>query len=132
MSSVRDIPSTTATLDAVWRVLKWHSKGKTCIETINRLWQKNQRMWGVPHAPKFEESDLRALREQWGLEELWSLLHPSQVTELKPVSVDHDVIAIRPIDKTFILDGRRRINHWKRIGRTEPINVLVILPETHK
>lgn len=119
----------SSTLDEVWKVLKWHSKNKTCIETINRLWQKNQKMWGTSNAPTFHEEELSVYREQWEPERLWNLLHNSQVTELNPASLDHEIVALRFGTKTFILDGRRRINHWKRACATQAVDVLVIVPK---
>lgn len=128
MSSANASDSRPASLEDVWAVLGYHSKGKSCIETINRLWHKNQRMWGVANAPSFALPVLGVRRESWSAEELWRTLHADQVTNALPKQLDRDIVAIRWSGREYVIDGRRRISHWQRTEAQASLNVLMIIP----
>jgi hypothetical protein len=118
--------NTNTTFAELCHVLMWHSKGKTCLETLNRLWRKNQAMWGMANVSPMQESSLRITRESWDLARLWSLLHPTQVTPKPPDSLEYELVVVRTRAKDYLIDGRRRINHWKRTLDDGPHSVLVV------
>src|SRR5262245_3553995 len=104
---------------ALWNeacdVLCWHKENvDTCIQTLNRLWRKSP--WVQPHValPTFIEGQIRVTEEQWSLERLVALLHERQRIPSAPKSLTLPVILVRWNDTVYLIDGRRRINHWER------------------
>ena len=95
--------------------LKWHNKGSdTCIDTLNRLWQKNV---AARHAdgerllqiPKLTEEMLNAHAEQWPLEKLAAV--PRGHDRAAP-QYFAPVIVLHWFNRYFLLDGNTRVNFW--------------------
>jgi hypothetical protein len=64
--------------------------------------------------------------ETWDLPKLASLLHSSQLTTDEPTKSIGAVVVVRRGALEFLVDGRRRINYWKRNAVTGPHRVLVV------
>jgi hypothetical protein len=125
MSPEKVVPDPTdASIADAWAVLKHHSKGRTFIETVNRLFGEKAKLHGKV-APTLKEAELRVRREWWFLDRLWSLLHPSQIVDVPP---DQEVVPVVVMSSGghFLIDGRRRINLWKRSNSEGPHQVLRI------
>lgn len=120
---------TPASFEDVCRVLKNHFKGKTCIATVNRLWRKNGWVTDKSALPELEESSLHVTRELWDIERLWANLRPEQTTDIEPLSTESEIVAIRWGGRDYVIDGRKRINHWKRGTEVGPHPMLVVTPQ---
>ena len=109
------------------QVLRWHNQpGHTCIDTVNRLWRKSPWVGDTSILPIIQEEQIVVTEESWDLGRLWPLVHQRQLTSNTPASTTSPIILVRWFDKDFLLDGRTRINHWKRTANIGPHDVLVI------
>jgi hypothetical protein len=123
-------------------IIGYHAKpGDDCIETLNRLLHKHpavkppllaKLMHNHP-APKPSLLAIRITREthrlsveSWDPGRLWMLILPSQVTHDPPRSDQEAVIIARFEGADYLIDGRPRINLWKREGLPWERRVLVI------
>jgi len=120
----------TGTKSELWeelcRIIGYHAKpGDDCIETTNRLLQKHPSLKSRRLARVTRDTHCIAA-ESWTPERLWELILPSQVTHDPPRSAQEAVIVARLEGDYYLIDGRRRINFWKREGLPWERRVLVI------
>jgi hypothetical protein len=105
------------------RILRNHMKpGHSCEDTLNRLWTKNV----TELRPRIRETGATLSVETWDFEKLWALIPDADVTDQKPKSKVDPLIVVRWQNRDYRIDGRRRINEWKRRGENGPHTVLVI------
>ncbi len=119
--------------DALWEVscaiIRWHNRGTDgCIETLNRLWRKRPWMEDLDRLPRLTESEMFLSLEYWNLDRLVSLLHPTQKTNKTPRATAPPIIVIRWSGSDYLIDGRTRINYWKRTNDNGPHRVILIQP----
>lgn len=76
--------------------------------------------------PVISREEFDVAREAWDLERLWKLIHGTQQTDLPPAATHHPIIVVRWDGADYLIDGRRRINRWKREGMEGPHDVLVV------
>jgi len=96
------------------------------IDTVNRLLRKHPVLKDRGQVLQLPKGHLRVEEEHWTLEQLWGLIHPAHLTPLEPSSTEHAVTVVRWSGENFLMDGRRRINHWKRSANEGPHRVLVL------
>ena len=118
--------------EALWnefaRVIQYHRANPAHdeIDTINRLLRKHPVLRDRGQVIQLPKGNLRVVEESWTLEQLLSLMHPAHSTPLEPSSTQHPLTVVRWSGENFLMDGRRRINHWKRIANEGPHRVLVL------
>ena len=128
--------------DELCEIIGYHAKpGDDCIDTLNRLLHKHPSakpplLAKLLHKHPPAKPPLLALRitretqrlsvESWDPGRLWKLILPSQVTHDPPRSAQEAVIVARFEGDDYLIDGRRRINLWKREGLPCEHRVLVI------
>jgi hypothetical protein len=109
--------------------LKFHNKGAdVCIDTLNRLWRKNQRTRNAAGEYKFDLpvltiDMLTVAIEHWTLAELVALEPPHPRDELKSYAPP---IVLSWFNTDFLMDGNTRVNAWKRVNNPGPHAVLRI------
>jgi hypothetical protein len=108
-------------------LLKNHPGGAG-IAKVNRLWRKHPSTTKPEPMPTLKETELSILAEEWGVAALWTVVHEKQVTEDEPWSNNGAVIVLRWEGSHYLLDGRRRINRWRRAGLAGLHRVLVLVP----
>lgn len=64
--------------------------------------------------------------EMWSLERLCLLIPAPLVTSMQPYSPTGAVVVLQWDGEQYLMDGRRRINHWKRVAEEGPHRVLVL------
>ena len=97
-----------------------------CIDTINRLLRKNPWLKDSGSTLQIPRKGLRLSVEYRDLERLWPLIHASQVTTSKPHPASGAVVVLRWDERDYLMDGRRRINQWKRSGLRGPHRSLLL------
>lgn len=108
-------------------IIGYHDKpGDDYIETLNRLFHKHPLAKPRQLAIRITRGTHRLAAESWDPERLWQLILPSQVTQDPPRSAQEAVIVARFDGADYLIDGRRRINYWKREGLPWERRVLVI------
>jgi hypothetical protein len=100
--------------------------GHDVIDTVNRLLRKNPWLRDSGSALQIPKVGLDLLVEAWELDQLWLLVHASQVTAVEPVLLSGAVVVLRWDRAEYLMDGRRRINHWKRQQAHGPHRTLVV------
>lgn len=127
------MPAVTENDAELWEELReiigYHDKpGDGCIETLNRLLHKHPLARPSLLAIRIARETHRLSAEEWEPERLWQLIRPSQITQDPPRSAQEAVIVARFEGRDYLIDGRRRINFWKREGLPWKRRVLVIEP----
>ena len=122
---------TAATEMELWKelceIIDYHDKpGDDCIETLNRLLHKHPLARVPLLSMRITRESHRLSVESWSPDRLWQLIQPSQVTHDPPRSAQEAVIVARFGGVDYLIDGRRRINFWKREGLPWERRVLVI------
>jgi hypothetical protein len=117
--------------DALWdelrHVMRRHIKaGHDAIDTINRLLRKNPWLLESGSTLQIPPENLCISEESWQLDRLWLVLHSSQVVSDEPVTPEGAVVILRWGDQHYLMDGRRRINHWKRVNAAGSHRALVV------
>jgi hypothetical protein len=113
--------------DEVCRALKWQEfQGHSCIDTLNRIWAKDPTGVNPRPLPVVSRQASEVTKESWGLDRLWNLIHELGMTDVPPRSTTPAVIVLRWDGVDYLIDGRRRINHWQRNADQGPHKVLVI------
>lgn len=113
--------------EEVCRALKWQDfQGHSCIDTLNRIWAKDPTGGNPRPLPVISREASEVTNESWDLDRLWSLIHALGKTDVPPRSTSPAVIVLRWEGVDFLIDGRRRVNHWKRNAEGGPHRVLVI------
>lgn len=122
------VPANGSTLwDELRDVLGPHiAPGHDSIDTINRLLRKSPWFPRPDAAIQIPRDNLGISEESWNLERLWPLIHQRQVTSSEPASTNGAVIVLRWNQLEHLMDGRRRINHWRRNNVVGPHRVLVV------
>lgn len=112
--------------DELQGIIGYHARpGDGCIATLNRLLHKHP--LAKSHAGIRITCDTHRLSaESWAPERLWQLIRPWQATRDPPRSAQEAVIVARLEGEDYLIDGRRRINYWKREGLPWIRRVLVI------
>ena len=113
--------------DELCKIIGYHAKpGDDCIETLNRLLHKHPSAQPPLLAIRITRESHRLSVENWDPDRLWNLILPSQVTQDPPRSAQEAVIVVRFAGADYLIDGRRRINFWKREGLPWERRVLVV------
>jgi len=101
--------------DALWveltQVLANH-RGASAFKKLVRLLEKHPAR--PTPSPQLRENRLLIEAQEWGTERLWAALDAAQHTEKNPHAAAGAIVVLRCADTDFVLDGRRRINHWHR------------------
>lgn len=131
MSRNADVRDATGKLWVeVCEILKWHNHGSdSCIDTLNRLWQKHVEVRGpngetLLHVPALSEHMLTVRVEHWSLEQLVSLTRShgrDRPLAFPPIVIFHW------FDRDFLVDGTTRINFWSKTGNAGPHAVFRIM-----
>jgi hypothetical protein len=111
--------------DPLWpefrAVLRLHIRdGHDAIDTVNRFLEEDRASFRVPR------EGLRISAELWELPRLWKLMHPGLITDRPPHSHGGAVLVLRWDNAERLIDGRKRINYWKRNNVTGPHRTLVL------
>ena len=115
--------------DELCEIISYHDKpDDDCIATLNRLLHKHPRAKPPLRAIRITRETHRLSAESWDPERLWQLILPSRVTRDPPRSTQEAIIVVRFEGSDYLIDGRRRINLWKREGLPWERRVLVIEP----
>ena len=101
-------------------------QGHDVIDTVNRLLRKSPWFANPEETLQIPRSNLAMTQESWALSRLWSLIHLKQVTEVEPNSIDGAILTVRCKGNDYLMDGRRRINHWHRNGAVGLHRVLIL------
>lgn len=110
-----------------YAIIRWHNRGQDdCIETLNRLWRSGPWIQDPSVLPMITTTGMHLTLQHWNLKQLTELLHPTQKTSKVPRSTAPPIIVIRWLDKDFLIDGRTRINFWKKNNDNGPHRVIVI------
>ena len=96
------------------------------IDTINRLLLKSPWLRDSGTILQIPRTNLRISEELWDLPRLWRLIHSHQVTPDRPFSLSGAVLILRWNEIEYLMDGRRRINHWQRDDAQGPHRALVL------
>ena len=96
------------------------------VDTFNRLLVKRREKFEPTLILQIPDEGLRIAAENWNLGKLWGLLHPSQIVDDDPGLPEGALVVLRWEGRDFLMDGRRRINYWKRKGIEGPHRVLVV------
>ena len=103
--------------------------GDDTLDSINRLLRKNDRVKETMGSFQLRRDRAQITAEYWELQKLVSLMTSSQVTTDKPVATSGAAVVVRREPFEFLVDGRRRINHWERSAALGPYRVLVVSEE---
>jgi len=123
----------TPSNDPLWAefftLMKWRHivPGHDLVDTINRLLVKHPVVLDSGRQLRIPHENLAIGVETWELPRLWALIHPKQITDDEPTSTTGAVAVLRWADSEYLIDGRRRINHWHRNAHAGPHRVLVVL-----
>jgi hypothetical protein len=108
-------------------VMKWHNRPRhCCVDTINRLMAKHPVAKRLRKTIQVSRESLVVSAEMRSLEQLWQLIHREHLTRKPPGATGFAIVVLRWDGTEFLLDGRRRINHWKRRNLAGPYRVLVL------
>jgi len=100
--------------------------GHDLVDTINRLLAKHPVVLDSGRALRIPRENLTIGAEMWELPRLWSLIHPKHITPDEPAATWGAVAVLRWANSDYLIDGRRRINHWQRSGSAGPHRVLLV------
>ena len=113
--------------DELCKIISYHDKpGDGCMETLNRLLRKHPSVKSRKLSVQIARESHRLSAESWGPDRLWQLILPSHKTRDPPRSAQEAVVVARFEGADYLIDGRRRINFWKREGLPWERRVLVI------
>lgn len=108
-------------------VVKWHNRPRDCcVDTINRLLAKHPVVKEGRISIRVSRESLVISTEMWNIEELWRLIHRKHLTRKPPGETEFAIVVLRRDGREYLLDGRRRINQWKRRNAAGPHRVLVL------
>ncbi|MGH8251538.1 MAG: hypothetical protein ACREVI_12715 [Steroidobacteraceae bacterium] len=108
-------------------VMKWHNRPRhCCVDTINRLLAKHPVTKGQRKTIRVTRESLVISAETRSIEQLWQLIHRKHLTRKPPGTTEVAVVVLRFGGNEYLLDGRRRINHWMRRNVAGPHRVLVL------
>jgi hypothetical protein len=109
------------------RIIAGHiHPGHDVIDTVNRLLRKSPWFTDPTATPQISRNDLSIIEDSWSLSLLWQLIHSKQITANEPTSVTGAILTLRCHGKEYLMDGRRRINHWHRNNAQGPHRVLIL------
>src|SRR5688500_7088903 len=76
------------------------------IDTFNRLLVKRRERFEPTLMLNIPDDGVRIGAEDWNLEALWRLLHPSQIVDDEPNKPEGAVVVLRWDGRDFLMDGR--------------------------
>ena len=96
-------------------VLSNHFGSCACQETLNRLFLKALLTpeGTEDRVPSLSSNNVQLLQEEWSTEQLVKLLKPAHITHKEPHDCGQVVVA-RWKQNEYLIDGRKRINSWRR------------------
>ncbi len=100
--------------------------GHDALDSVNRLLRKSERVKETLGSLQLPRGRVSIAVENWELARLVAILHSSQFTDAPPEYETGAVAVVRRDPLDYLIDGRRRINHWKRGGAAGPHRVLVV------
>jgi hypothetical protein len=100
--------------------------GHDVVDTVNRLLRKSPWFTHPEGTLQIPRTNLAMAEDSWGLPRLWQLIHAKQITEVEPASTDGAVLTLHCKGSDYLMDGRRRINHWHRNAVVGPHRVLIL------
>ena len=100
--------------------------GDDALDSVNRLLDKNEKVKDTLGRLQLRRGRTSITLERWELTRLVEVLHPSQQTDDEPTLPTGAVAVVRDGALEFLVDGRRRVNHWIRNGTIGPHRVLVV------
>jgi hypothetical protein len=113
--------------DEMCDVIKWHNYAQhCCVDTVNRLWRKDPFVLSPSALPVISRELLDVSLENWSLDQLLRFIGPERETDLQPAATDCALVVLRWQEVDYLIDGRRRINHWKRQQLCGPHRVLIL------
>jgi hypothetical protein len=124
----------TAQSDHLWReiheIMRYRhiAHGHDEVDSLNRLLSRSP--WARDGRPPFRitRQNSSVVAETWDLDRLWQLVdaNPSLKTDTPPAASIGAVVVARWGGTEYLLDGRRRINQWKRNSIRGPHRVLLV------
>jgi hypothetical protein len=100
--------------------------GHDAVDTINRLLRKSPWLTAAGTMFQIPRTGLEISQKSWELSQLWPLIHSDQITAQEPASLNGAVLLLRWADVNYLIDGRRRVNSWRRHGIPGPHRTLVV------
>jgi hypothetical protein len=117
----------TALLKAVDRTMNCHDKQKIgMVATLNRIWRKHPGIDDPAQLPVITLDNVRCVYEKWSLSEMAALLHARHVTDKNPRVLGFPIVVIRWRGTNYLVDGRRRINHFIRTNDASSHDILLL------
>ena len=114
--------------DELCEVLRFHRPSDSCEETLNGIWRKNPFIKDQRRLPHLTHNNVRLLRETWSLDRFAELVdHRGLKTDLEPHALTGPIVVVRWAENDYLMDGRKRINHWIRDGGVEQKPVLIVV-----
>lgn len=118
---------TTNLWEELYEVLRHHNiSGASCQDTLNRLFRKIPHLSERNDLPILSEQTVRVSKESWNIGNLRKLITEKHITDNIPSKTEPPVVVIRWQNDDYLIDGRRRINQWMRIGKDGTHVVLLI------
>jgi len=113
--------------EAVDRTMNCHDKQKVgTIATLNRIWRTHPGIDDSMQLPDITLDNVRCSYEKWNLSQMAALLHAGHVTDKNPRMLGFPIVVIRWRGTDYLLDGRRRINHFIRTSDTSVHDILLL------
>ncbi len=100
----------------LYEVITYHRKSDHgYLKTLNRLFREALRRYEDSEVgvPALSAENVHLLQEEWSTERLVALLTPDHCTTKKPHG-SGPVIVVRRERREYLIDGRKRINSWRR------------------
>ena len=91
------------------------------LDSVNRLLDKNEKVKETLGQLRLPRGHTSITLQRWDLTRLLEVLHPSQRTDQEPALPTGPVAVVRHAELEYLVDGRRRVNHWIRNGIPGPI-----------
>jgi hypothetical protein len=107
-------------------MMRFHRQRASCEDKINGIWRKSPFLKAIQALPRIGRTNVDLTRETWELGRAAALLHETQLTKQPPFSTAGPIAVIRWKGVDYLLDGRKRINHWQRNSELGPFDVIVI------
>jgi hypothetical protein len=117
----------TMLLKAVDKTMNCHDKKKIgTIATLNRIWRTHPGIADPSQLPILSLDNVRCSCEKWNLAQMKALLHAGHLTDQEPRVLGFPIVVIRWRETNYLVDGRRRINHFIRMNDSSPHDILLL------